>query len=86
MKQTIQKPDASLSAGRRGTLNLPDFDKSFCNELRSGPLPKKKTEAMHDSGDEEAGDKKDKKFQAYPGFPYGVISLLTSLETSGSTT
>jgi hypothetical protein len=83
MKQTIQKPDASLSAGRRGTLNLPDLDKSFNYELRSELGQKKKTENMEESGDEETLEKKEKKMHAYPAFPYGVICLFTSRERNG---
>ena len=77
MKQTIQKPDASLSAGRRGTLNLPDLDKSFSTELRSGPKIKRKAETIEYSGDEEEKEKKEKKIQPYPAFPYQVICFLT---------
>lgn len=83
MKQTIQKPDASLSAGRRGTLNLPDLDKSFNLELKTELCHKKKPEKMDESGDEETIEKKERKIHPYPAFPYGVIFQLTSQEKSG---
>lgn len=35
-KQTIEKPEASLSAGRRGTLTYPEICSSFFTRVRSG--------------------------------------------------
>lgn len=35
-KQTIEKPEASLSAGRRGTLTYPEICSSFFKRIRSG--------------------------------------------------
>jgi hypothetical protein len=34
-KQTIEKPEASLSAGRRGTLTYPELNQSFFNDRKS---------------------------------------------------
>lgn len=52
MKQTIERPDASLSQGRRGTLNLPNMEASFYRFLKptensssSASVAKKKNSA-----------------------------------------
>lgn len=76
MKQTIQKPDASLSAGRRGTLNLPDIMTSFGSKLKTS-LPQKNRKVEIEM-DQEESEKPEKKIQSYPSYPHGVISLLPS--------
>jgi hypothetical protein len=81
MKQTIERPDASLSQGRRGTLNLPDFEKSFLRFIKSdlkssGAVSAPST--MKLSADDEEGmednseEQETKKVAPYPAFPFGV--------------
>lgn len=81
MKQTIQKPDASLSAGRRGTLNLPDIMSSFGSKLKTNlPVKNKKEEIDFEQEDSE---KREKKVQAYPSYPHGVNYSLHSRKRNG---
>jgi hypothetical protein len=82
MKQTIERPDASLSAGRRGTLNMPDLSKSFLGPLRTElGKQKQKIEAEEMEGDE----KEKRKIYDYPAFPHGVVLKLNSPRNGGIT-
>ncbi len=86
-KQTVDKPNASLSAERRGTLSYPDLD-SF---ILKRPPPKqhegtarqicKKNAGQHiapliyeeSEGDEESAQKKHKKSKKAGVYPLGVL-------------
>ena len=57
-KQTVDKPNASLSADRRGTISMPDIDSFLITaknqeDLSSGVKRGKKKRGKDDSSDEE---------------------------------
>jgi hypothetical protein len=82
MKQTIERPDASLSAGRRGTLNMPDLSKSFLGPLKT-ELGKGKAKIETEENEEE--EKEKRKTYDYPAYPHGVRRSLSSARKGGIT-
>jgi hypothetical protein len=57
-KQTVDKPNASLSADRRGTLSMPDLESFLVSiknqeDLKSGIKRKKKAKGKEDDLDME---------------------------------
>jgi hypothetical protein len=71
-KQTVDKPNASLSADRRGTLSMPDLESFIISaknqeDLKSGIIRKKKKKREDDESEEEVTVGKSNGTRSRPG-------------------